>query len=95
MMPTPLKIVMTVLIITLLSLQIRLWFGDGSFAEVAQLSREIDKQRIGNDELGQRNQRLRAEVDNLKGGLDAVEAKARLALGMVKHDETFFFVSHR
>ena len=40
-----------------------------------------------NAELAQSNQRLAAEVDDLRQGLEMVEERARADLGMVKPDE--------
>ena len=79
-----------VLIILLLGLQYRLWVGDGSLAEIWTMKSKIAEQEKKNDLLKQRNQLLKAEVVDLKRGLDAVEERARMDLGMVKKGETFY-----
>lgn len=79
-----------VLIILLLGLQYRLWVGDGSLAEIWAMKSKIAEQEKKNDLLKQRNQLLKAEVVDLKRGLDAVEERARMDLGMVKEGETFY-----
>lgn len=73
-------------------LQFRLWVGEGSFAEARMLENNIHKQRVVNLSLAERNARLDAEVMDLKSGFEAVEERARLELGMIKPDETFFLV---
>lgn len=74
------------------SLQARLWLGEGSLAEVWQLRKEIDKQQQENYLLSERNRRLAAEVKDLKQGDSAVEERARAQLGMIKNDETFYLI---
>ncbi len=86
------RILFWILVIVFFSLQLRLWMGDGSLAEVWQLNSAIDQQSRENHLLEERNKRLRAEVKDLKEGLDAVEERARTQLGMVKEDETFFLI---
>ncbi len=73
-------------------LQLRLWIGTGSLADVWRLRGETERQEQDNHVVAERNKRLRAEVKNLKEGLDAVEERARTQLGMVKEDETFFLI---
>jgi len=76
----------------LLLLQYPLWLGNGSIATVWRLKQEIAAQKIENARLTERNHSLAAEVLDLKQGLDAIEERARIELGMVKKDETFFRV---
>ena len=83
------KILITILIVVLIGLQYKLWFGDGSLSEVVQLSRELESQKIKLRELEQRNRILEAQVLDLQNGLDAFEEKARNDLGMIKQGETF------
>ena len=83
------KILITVLILVLIGLQYKLWFGDGSLSEVVQLSQELEIQKQKLQELEQRNKILEAQVLDLQNGLDAFEEKARNDLGMIKQGETF------
>ena len=85
-----LKLIFAVLLATLVVLQYRLWVGQGSLAEVVQLKRQIAQQEKRIEEMRERNSVLRAEVNNLKHGLEAVEARARSELGMIKEGETFY-----
>jgi cell division protein FtsB len=91
-MPWPLRLLALLLLFMLLVLQYRLWVGRGSLAEVASLERQIARQQARIAEMEERNARLRAEVYSLKHGLDAVEARARNDLGMIKEGETFYQV---
>ncbi len=84
------KILIAILILLLVALQYRLWFGDGSLSEVVQLSRELEIQKQRLAELEARNRMLEAQVLDLQNGLDAFEEKARNDLGMIKQGETFF-----
>ncbi|HUT40806.1 MAG TPA: cell division protein FtsB [Gammaproteobacteria bacterium] len=84
------KKVVIVLLLLLVYLQYRLWFGDGSLQEAWQLHREVEAQREENLQLRERNDALDAEVLDLQQGLDAIEERAREDLGMVKEGETFY-----
>ena len=78
------------LLIMILSLQYRLWFGEANLRQVMQLQHQIDQQRAENEILGQRNRQLEAEVEDLKSGLSALEERARSELGMVQEGETYY-----
>jgi cell division protein FtsB len=52
----------------------------------------VEAQSVANSEQHERNRQLVAEVDDLKGGLTALEERARSELGMVGSSETFYQV---
>ncbi len=82
-----------VLLVSLLALvQFRLWVGEESLAEVWRLRQAIELQSSENVLFKGRNQRLEAEVRDLKNGLEAVEERARMELGMVRKDEIYFLI---
>ncbi|WP_166252504.1 septum formation initiator family protein [Marinobacter salicampi] len=81
-----------VMVVLVLLLQVRLWAGEGSFAQVWSLEDTIATQRAENAELGVRNERLYAEVRNLRSGEGAIEERARINLGLIAEGETFFLV---
>jgi cell division protein FtsB len=83
------KILIAILMLMLIGLQYKLWFGDGSLSEVVQLSRELELQKEKLQQLENRNKILEAQVLDLQNGLDAFEEKARNDLGMIKQGETF------
>lgn len=84
------KSIVILLLLLLVYLQYRLWFGDGNLPDVIQLGNEVEQQREENIRLRERNDVLDAEVRDLQQGLDAIEERAREDLGMVKDGETFY-----
>jgi len=85
------KVLLGLLLLVLCGLQYRLWVGDGSLANIARLKQQIEQQSEENKRLQLKNDQLASEVEALRNGFDAIEAKAREELGFVKEDETYFF----
>ncbi|CAI8915523.1 MULTISPECIES: cell division protein FtsB [Pseudomonas] len=79
-----------VLLLLLGGLQYRLWVGNGSLAQVADLTQQIADQQAENQTLLERNRVMDAEVMELKKGMETVEERARHELGMVKDGETLY-----
>ncbi len=79
-----------VLVFVLLSLIYRLIFGDGSLQDLSRLSRQTEQQLEKINVLEERNAALRAEVADLKKGLEAIEERARTDLGMIREGEVFY-----
>jgi cell division protein FtsB len=71
-------------------LQVRLWIGEGSLAEVDALNEKIALQKLENSKLRSSNLALLHEVRELRQGTEGIEEKARSDMGMIKDDETFF-----
>lgn len=86
------KVLWSVMVVLIVLLQIRLWSGEGSYAQVWSLSETIAEQRQENAKLAARNERLYAEVRNLRDEQGAIEERARKNLGLIRRDETFFLV---
>ena len=78
------------LFLLLVLLQYRLWFPEGSKAELSRLQTEIQSQEGINAGLRARNRQLELEVLELQQGLDSLEARAREDLGMIKEGETYY-----
>jgi len=78
------------LLVLFILLQYRLWFGEGSLAQVWHLKQQIAHLEQVTAGFRQRNQALEVEVNALKYSDSAVEALARMELGMVKEGETFY-----
>ena len=78
------------LIALIIAIQYPLWMGKGSWLKVWEFSRQVDQQKAKNVQLATRNAGLDAEVRDLKQGIDAVEERARVELGMIKSDEVFY-----
>lgn len=88
------RFVPTLLIALLLILHVQLWFGRGSVHNVNKLQSELDVQKGKNAQASLANDRLSAEIRDLKEGLEIVEEKARSELGMVKNNEIFVQIAH-
>ena len=78
------------LVVFIMLLQYRLWFGKNSVPDYLALESEVQRQIVDNDKLKQRNKLLYADTDDLKSGVEAIEERARYELGMIKEGETFF-----
>lgn len=85
-----LQLIFALLLVVLVALQYRLWVGEGSLAEVSTLKRQLAAQRDALSDLQERNATLQAEVDDLKQGVAAIEARARSELGLIREGETYF-----
>jgi cell division protein FtsB len=84
----------TLALLALLSLvHAELWFGKGGVPRKLELQARLQAQNEANNAARARNERLSAEVSDLKEGLEMVEEKARFELGMVKPDEILVQIS--
>ncbi len=72
---------------------VELWFGKGGVPRMIELQGKLEAQQATNEAARHRNALLAAEVNDLKEGLEMVEEKARLELGMIKPDEIFVQLS--
>jgi cell division protein FtsB len=81
------------LAVLLIVLQYRFWIGQGSFANVTSLKRQIEEQQTLNAALEKQNQILQRDVDALKKSLDAIEERARMHLGMIKKGEKLYLLA--
>ena len=81
------RFVTAVLLLLLVGVQAGLWLGDGGLPQTMKLQGQLEAQLKRN--AGQRHaiERLNAEVDDLRQGLEMVEERARTDLGMVKPNE--------
>ena len=83
----PLRFIPLALVALLAILHAQLWVGRGSIPNVTELTQQLNVQREKNELARQANERLAAEVRDLKEGMEMVEEKARFELGMVKPNE--------
>jgi len=81
------RFVTLALLLLLAAVQAGLWLSDGGLPAVMRQQARLDAKLQANAELTRANQRLAAEVDDLRQGLEMVEERARGVLGMVKPDE--------
>jgi cell division protein FtsB len=78
------------LILILLGLQYKLWFGEGSVFHWTQLDKKLARQEEINRKLAARNRAVEADIAELKSGDQALEEQARYDLGMVKQGEVYY-----
>ena len=83
------RLVSIALLCLLVIVQAQLWFGRGSVRAVAHLQDQLATQKQQNEQTQLANDRLAAEVRDLKEGLEMVEEKARMELGMVRPNEIY------
>lgn len=81
------RFVTIALLLLLAGVQAGLWLGEGGLPQVMRLQAQLDGKLKANAELKRANERLGAEVEDLRQGLEMVEERARADLGMVKPDE--------
>jgi cell division protein FtsB len=86
------RLIPAILITLLVVLHAQLWFGRGSVPSVSRMAVELEAQKQKNAQAQLANDRLAAEVRDLKEGLEMVEEKARLELGMVKPNEIYVHI---
>lgn len=84
------KWLVTLLVVLLILLQYKLWFGEGNVGDVYRLRQEIAAQRAENSALKDRNAALEAQVKDLKSGTAAVDELARSQMGMIRQGDTFY-----
>jgi cell division protein FtsB len=89
------RALLVVLILLLVAMQLKMWFGEGGYRDVQRLALRVEEQARENEMLAQRNRELQAEVEDLRQGLEAIEERARSELGLIKEDEEFFQVVPR
>ena len=82
---------MIILILTLLLvvLQYALWTGRHNVFDLFFLKDQLTHLEQSNEQLRKRNNRLHAEVIDIKSRLGAIEEKARSELGLIKPGETY------
>ncbi|MFN4265423.1 MAG: cell division protein FtsB [Aquabacterium sp.] len=83
------RVVTLILMALLAVIHAELWFGKGGVPRVWTLRSQVQHQTATNAEAQARNEQLSAEVNDLQEGLEMVEEKARMELGMVKPDEVY------
>ena len=84
------KWIALILIVLLSALQYRLWFGKNSVSDFRNMEDKIDTIEKQNANLRQRNQLLRADIEDLQLGIESMEERARTELGLIKNGETFY-----
>ncbi len=78
------------LVCVLLFLQYQLWFGKNGIGDYTKLTKRVSAHKEVNLQLEKRNKLLKADIEDLKVGLEGIEERARNELGMIKPGEVFF-----
>lgn len=81
------KILLICLLLVLFVFNLQLHRGNGGESADAAIRNKIQQQIITNKELADRNQMMVIKIEGLKGSTDAVEARARHELNLVKPGE--------
>ena len=84
-----------ILLLLFAGLQYRLWISEDGVGEVRRLQAAVAAQAEENAGLRARNERLAAEVLDLKAGGGSVEMRARRELGMIREGETFYYFAEQ
>lgn len=79
-----------ILLLLIAAMQYPLWYGKASWLKVWQVDQDVVAARENNLLLQNRNNKLEAEVNDLKQGFEAIEERARSDLGMIKKGEILF-----
>jgi len=86
------RLLTVIVVLMVAGLQWRVWFSEASVGEVNAKQERLATLQAEQTRLERRNETLAAEVGSLREGMDAVEAQARLTLGLVREDERFYQV---
>jgi cell division protein FtsB len=78
-----------ILLTLLVVLQLQLWFGRGSVPDVWRLRQQYQAQVAQNSQAELKLECMRAELRDLRDGMEMVEERARAEIGMVKPNEIF------
>ena len=86
------RLINVILLLFVVLLQSKLWFGDGGLRDKWQIDAAMVEQQAENAVLLTRNKALASEVRDLKEGTEALEERARNELGLLEPDQEFFQV---
>lgn len=86
------KIFTALLAALFIALQGALWFGDKNVFDLGRMLQNGERARAEITALQQRNDKLAAEIIDLKEGGETVETIARSQFGLIKKGETFYQV---
>ena len=87
-----LRTIIFCLIGLVVALQYALWFGKSNVVDLIHLRHSVSELEQDNLALRERNNRLHADVNEIKNRVEAIEARAREQLGLIKPGETYYQV---
>ena len=80
----------TLLIIFFIGLNYKFTYGESNIFEYIELKEQVIKLKKEDEIFSEKIYILKAELKNLKTGLNLIEEKAREELGLIKDKETFY-----
>lgn len=84
------KALIFTLIAAALALQWALWAGKSNVVDLIYLQQTVASLKTNNASLRHRNDRLHADINEIKSRLEAIEARARKDLGLILPGETYY-----
>lgn len=87
------RIIALVLLVLLVLIQYPLWWGQGSERGLQELRIQLVKQKQANENVLAQINQLQVEAASLREGKDALEARARLHMNMIRENEVLFRLS--
>ena len=87
-----LRTIIFCLIALVAALQYALWFGKSNVVDLIHLRHSVNELEQENLALRERNNRLHADVNEIKNRVEAIEARAREQLGLIKPGEAYYQV---
>ena len=87
------RLLTVALVLMIVWIQAELWVGKAGMTHLLERRQELAALEAANAAAKARNDRLTAEVSDLKEGLEMVEEKARSELGMTRPDEVLVILT--
>ena len=81
------KILLVLLLCLIGVFQLQLRSGRGGYVDDSVVIKEINQQTVINQEFINRNNKMLLKISGLKGSSDALEARARSELNLIKRGE--------
>jgi cell division protein FtsB len=85
-----LRWILLVLLLLVIGLQYRLWWGEGGRLELQRLQQQAQDAQRENAILRERNAAMARQVMDLKSGQTVLEQRAREELGLAREDEVYY-----
>jgi cell division protein FtsB len=84
------KVLILTLTVGALTLQWAFWAGKSNIVDLIYLRQTLASLETKNASLRHRNDRLHADINEIKSRLEAIEAQARKELGLILPGETYY-----
>lgn len=81
------RLLLLIIVLACIAIQIPLRWGGSGYAQVDVLEQQLNAQLQHNKALEARNNAMQAEIDDLRGGTEALEERARVQLNLILDDE--------